>query len=228
MASRKHGLWICLILLCCIPLYGIDRDRKLEQLYHTAWTFKDGVPSDVHALAQTTDGYLWLGTASGLFRFDGLQFQRYQPPPNQNFVQRNVYALFATPDGGLWVGYWFGGVSLIKDGKVINYGERGGVPSRAVLAFARDRRGTIWIAAGRGGLARLEGTHWKKIGADWGFTESANTVFVDRQGTVWVGTTSQVEYLSEGATRFQMAADKPENCDEVFRSARRNPLDGRN
>jgi PAS domain S-box-containing protein len=111
------------------------------------------------------------------------------------------------PDGGLWVGYWFGGVSLIKDGKVSNYGEREGLPSRAVLAFARDRRGTIWIAAGRDGLARLEGTHWKKIGADWGFTESANTVFVDRSGTVWVGTTSQVEYLTEGATRFQMAAD---------------------
>jgi ligand-binding sensor domain-containing protein len=85
-ASRKHSLWIFLILLRCIPLQGIDRDRKLDELYHTAWTFKDGAPSQVHALAQTTDGYLWLGTASGLFRFDGLQFQRYQPPSNQNFV----------------------------------------------------------------------------------------------------------------------------------------------
>jgi len=141
------------------------------------------------------------------FVFDGLRFQRYQPPSDQNFVQRNVFSLFTTPDGGLWVGYWFGGVSLIKDGKVTNYGEQEGLPSHAALAFARDRRGTIWIATGREGLARLEGTHWKKIGADWGLTETVNTVFVDHNGTVWVGTPSRVLYLTETATHFQVAAE---------------------
>jgi hypothetical protein len=40
-----------LILLLNLPLYGIDRDRRLDQLYHTAWTFKEGAPGEVHALA---------------------------------------------------------------------------------------------------------------------------------------------------------------------------------
>jgi signal transduction histidine kinase/ligand-binding sensor domain-containing protein len=206
IASQKVSLWIILLSLYSIPLHGIDRDRKLDQLYHQAWTFKDGAPTEVHALAQTTDGYLWLGSASGLFRFDGLRFEQFQLPSGETSRVRNVSSLFATPDGGLWVGYWFGGVSLIKDEKVINYGKRDGLPSDTVLSFARDRHGRIWIATGRDGLARLEGTGWRKIGAEWGLTEAANTVFVDRKGTVWVGTPTRVLYLTENATHFQTAA----------------------
>src|SRR5215469_3371249 len=75
VASHKRSLWILLIVLGCIHLHGIDRDQKLADLYHTAWTFKDGAPAEIHALAQTTDGFLWLGAATGLFRFDGIRFQ---------------------------------------------------------------------------------------------------------------------------------------------------------
>ena len=167
---RSFGFWLCSwLLFLCVPLYGIDRDRSLDQLDHTGWTYIEGSPGEVNALAQTTDGYLWLGTATGLFRFDGVRFQPYKPQSGQAFPQRNVVSLFAVPDGGLWVGYWYGGVSFIKDGTVTNYGKEEGLPSRPVLAFARDRQGAIWIAAGKDGLARLEGSRWRKIGADWGF-----------------------------------------------------------
>ena len=188
-----------------MPLYGIDRDRSLDQLDHTGWTYIEGAPGEVNALAQTTDGYLWLGTATGLFRFDGVRFQSYKPQSGQAFPQRNVVSLFAVPDGGLWVGYWYGGVSFIKDGTVTNYGKAEGLPSRAVLAFARDRQGAIWIAAGKDGLARLEGSRWRKIGADWGFRAAAHAVFVDHAGTLWVGTPTTVSYLAEGGHHFQIA-----------------------
>jgi PAS domain S-box-containing protein len=103
------------------------------------------------------------------------------------------------------VGYGYGGVSLIKDGAVTDYGKPEGLPSDAVLAFARDRKGAIWIAAGKDGLARLEGSRWRKIGTDRGFAGAANTVFVDHAGTVWVGTPSSVVYLVEGGQQFQIA-----------------------
>jgi signal transduction histidine kinase/ligand-binding sensor domain-containing protein len=206
IASHRRSLLILLILTCCSHLHGIDRDHRLADLYHTAWTFKDGAPAEIHALAQTTDGFLWLGTATGLFRFDGIRFEAYKPQSGQAFPQRNVVSLFAVPDGGLWVGYWYGGVSFIKNGTVTDYGEPEGLPSHAVLAFAGDRQGAIWIAAGNDGLARLEGSRWRKIGTDWGFAGPANTVFVDHAGTVWVGTPTSVAYLMEGSTKFQIAA----------------------
>jgi signal transduction histidine kinase/streptogramin lyase len=205
--QRRFDLWLwSWLVFLCVPLYGIDRDRTLNQLYHTGWTHIEGAPGQVNALAQTTDGYLWLGTANGLFRFDGIQFQPYKPQSGQAFPQRNVFSLFAVPDGGLWVGYRYGGVSFIKNGAVTDYGKAEGLPSRAVLAFARDRQGTIWIAAGKDGLARLKGSRWRKIGADWGFTDQAYTVFVDHAGTVWVGTPTSVAYLLEGGHQFQIAA----------------------
>jgi len=206
VASHKRSVWILLILLCSIQLHGIDRDQKLADLHHTAWTFKDGAPSEIYALAQTTDGFLWLGTATGLFRFDGIRFEPYKPQSGQAFPQRSVTSLLDLPDGGLWVGYSYGGVSFIKNGTVTDYGNSEGLPSDTVLAFARDRQGAIWIAAGDDGLARLQGSRWTKIGTNWGFAGRADTVFVDHAGTVWVGTPTSVAYLAEGGHQFQIAA----------------------
>ena len=104
------------------------------------------------------------------------------------------------------MGYRYGGVSFIKSGRMTDYGKPEGLPSNAVLAFARDRQGAIWIAAGKDGLARLEGSRWRKIGTDRGFSGPANTVFVDHAGTVWVGTPTNVAYLVEGGNHFQIAA----------------------
>ena len=206
-SRNKLRSWLCLLIpLFCIPLYGIDRDRSLDQLYHTGWTYAEGAPGEVNALAQTTDGYLWLGTATGLFRSDGIRFEPYKPQSGEAFPQRSVISLFAVPDGGLWVGYRYGGVSFIKNGTVTDYGTEEGLPSRAVLAFARDLEGRIWIAAGKGGLARLGDSRWTKIGTDWGFAGAADTVFVDHAGTIWVGTPTGVAFLLKGGHQFQIAA----------------------
>ena len=205
--QRRVGFWLCTWLLCfCVPAYGIDRERKLSELHHTSWTYADGAPGEVYALAQTTDGYLWLGTATGLFRFDGVRFQPYTPHSGQAFPQRYVYSLLAVPDGGLWVGYRFGGVSFIIDGTATDYGTPEGLPSGAVRALARDRRGAIWLAAGQDGLARLEGSRWSRVGSDWGFEGPAHSLFVDRAGTLWVGTPTSVASLVEGGRQFQIAA----------------------
>lgn len=194
------------LLFFCVPLYGIDRDRSLVQLDHTRWTHMEGAPGEVRALAQTTDGYLWLGTATGLFRFDGIRFDPYKPQSGQSFPQRSVAALFAVPNGGLWVSYWYGGASFIKDGTVTEHGKEEGLPSHQVFAFALDQKGAVWIAAGKDGLARLEGSRWRKVGPELGFGGPANTVFVDHTGTLWVGTPTSVVYLREGESQFQVAA----------------------
>ena len=206
VAAKVLAGTLCLFL--CRPAFSLDRDRSLDELYHSSWTYTDGAPGEVNALAQTTDGYLWLGTATGLFRFDGIRFQPYKPQSGQAFTQRSVASLFALPDGGLWVGYWYGGVSFVKDGAVTDYGKQEGLPSHAVLAFALDRRGAVWTAAGQDGLARLDGSRWRKIGKDWGFAGEADTVYVDHGGTVWVGTPTTVEYLAEGSHHFQIAAQR--------------------
>jgi signal transduction histidine kinase/ligand-binding sensor domain-containing protein len=193
-------------MLCgCASLFGIDRDRRIDQLYHTKWTFEDGAPSEIFAMAQSADGYLWLGSTSGLVRFDGILFKNYEPESGSALPSRNVSSLLATADGGLWIGFGAGGVSFLKDGKAQNYGEQDGLPPGTVRALVRDKQGTIWAAA-LGGLARLEGSRWKTIGTEWNISGMATAALVDRKGTLWIGTNQTVFFLPEGQTKFQKAA----------------------
>ena len=138
------------------------------QLQHTGWTAREGAPGSINSLAQTTDGYLWLGTSSGLFRFDGVHFDRYKLPSGEKLNSDDIFSLMATSDGGLWIGFHYGNVAFMKDGRIISYGESEGLPSGTVTRFIVDREGAVWAAVG-GGIARLEGTRWQRIGEDWAY-----------------------------------------------------------
>ena len=98
---------------------ALDPDRSLKELHHTAWRAREGAPSQISALAQTRDGYLWIGSALGLFRFDGIEFERYVPPAGTALPSHNIYALRATPDGGLWIAFRPSGIGFLKDGRLL-------------------------------------------------------------------------------------------------------------
>jgi hypothetical protein len=88
-------LQICLFLaLACSCAAAFDSDRTIAQFAHTVWGPKDGAPSAITALAQTPDGYLWVGGPDGLYRFDGVVFERYQPQSGDPFPARTVSSLF--------------------------------------------------------------------------------------------------------------------------------------
>src|SRR5712691_10390817 len=74
----RPKLWL-LVFACASPLSALDPHQSIRELYHTVWTARDGLTGEVHALAQTADGFLWAGTRDGLFRFDGVSFERYRP-----------------------------------------------------------------------------------------------------------------------------------------------------
>jgi signal transduction histidine kinase/ligand-binding sensor domain-containing protein len=204
LGSPWQSARICLFTaLLCNAAFGLDHDRSITQFQHTVWTTKDGAPSLILSISQTADGYLWLGSLSGLVRFDGVRFEQYQPRFGGNFPSNEVASLFAQPDGRLWVGFIRGGVSLLIKDHVTNYGEREGLPPGRVAAFAQDQTGTVWAAVHGGGLARLENGHWKVTGADWNFPgKTAQTAFVDRQGTLWVATEDTVVFLPRGEKSF--------------------------
>jgi signal transduction histidine kinase len=171
-------------------------------MYHTSWNEKQGVSGPVTALAQTTDGYLWIGTTDGLLRFDGISFEHFRPEGGP-LVATSVSTLMAVPDGGLWVGFSRGGASFIKNGLVRNYSDSDGFPVSGVRSLARDRSGTIWAAV-VGGFARLEGQRWVRIRGDWNYpAKSAWDLLVDREGTLWVATGSQILFLPNGKKQFR-------------------------
>jgi ligand-binding sensor domain-containing protein len=72
-------------------------EPSLAQLAHRTWTSRDGVPNSVWQIAQTRDGFLWLAGATGLARFDGVRFERYEPPPGQALPATSVNVLLQPP-----------------------------------------------------------------------------------------------------------------------------------
>ncbi|MGO9337295.1 MAG: histidine kinase [Terracidiphilus sp.] len=187
-----------------------------QRIIHESWTFKDGAPEAVSALAQTTDGYLWLGGESGLFRFDGVHFELFRSPFGDQLLSTRVTALFAPDTGGLWVGYNFGGFSFLKNGKITNFTESP-LPTGTVNGFAQDRHGLVWAATNtrQGGLWRFDGSSWQHIGAEWNApTTLVAQVGFDREGILWALTENrslefgrQLFYLLPGSAKFQKAAD---------------------
>ncbi len=203
-----RGTCVCLLIaFSCSSSAALDHDRAVAQLAHRVWTAKEGAPSGPNALAQTKDGFLWAGTARGLYRFDGTHFELYQPPSGAEFPARDIRSLFASPDGKLWIGFRNAGASVLQDGRNTNYGAPDGLPGGSVNGFAQDREGTIWVAASKG-LARLEGGRWKEIGKDWNYPgKSAQALFVDHKGTLWVATEESLVFLPQGSRKFELTGD---------------------
>jgi len=200
--SLRACLTCAICVLVCVSGSAQDWERTIAQFQHTAWGPKEGAPDQILALEQTEDGYLWMGTENGLYRFDGVTFELYEPRSGGPMPNGLAFRLWSNGRGELWIGAR-SIVSTLKDGSLRTYTTEDGVPEGLVLGFAEDPRGTMWVAS-LGGLARLEGNRWKKVGEDWNFPgHTAQTVFLDREGTLWVATENTLVFLPSGSKAFQ-------------------------
>ena len=201
LRSRIAGLGLFLGLL---PLaFGLDPERALPELEHSHWTLADGAPGQIGAIAQTADGYLWLGSGATLYRFDGVRFVRYEYP--SGYWHGAISALMGDAKGHLWVGSALGGIALIRGDRLQRFGTADGLPGGVVYGFASDSVGGIWAATGEG-LARWDGSRWQS-GAVFGLTAAnVRAIFVARDDTVWASADGKVFRLAQNSKRFEEIA----------------------
>jgi signal transduction histidine kinase/ligand-binding sensor domain-containing protein len=174
--------------------------RSIDQYNLRAWHLVDGAPPDIWALAQARDGFLYLGTGAGLYRFDGISFEPVVPGIGR-FPSRNITALLADPDGSLWIGHFDGHVSHLRGGRVANFD----APNATVEQFARGPDGAIWAAMSgvEGGLFRIGAAGIARVGAERGMPAGrAASVVAGRDGAIWVATEADIRVLRPGASRF--------------------------
>src|SRR5215467_283777 len=95
------------VAFCCVRVQesaAYSAPKSLGQYSRTAWNQQDGLPQDtITAIAQTADGYLWLGTNEGLARFDGYEFTLFNDVRG-DLPSNSITTLTVAPDGSLWIG----------------------------------------------------------------------------------------------------------------------------
>ena len=106
--ARVRVRALLLALVCATTPAAVTADPAgsgLDDYDVTTWSEKDGLPpASIRALEQGADGELWLGTETGLVRFDGQRFIPFERSPNGHPPSGSVSALLSTRDGSLWVG----------------------------------------------------------------------------------------------------------------------------
>ncbi|MGV3511559.1 MAG: ligand-binding sensor domain-containing protein [Novosphingobium sp.] len=184
---------------------GPDPQDALHGLKLRHWSIEEGAPSRINAFAQTPDGFLWIGGVDGLFRFDGLSFERIGPRPSS--PNRIVVArLLAARDGTLWIGLARKkGMLVWRDGRLED--SRMPNPSREVNDIAQGPDGAIWVS--RGGRAERSLAHYRN--GRWTELDTAsglplepvwNPLFA-QDGTLWITTENGVYRKRPGASRFE-------------------------
>jgi len=175
--------------------------------HHTQWTAAQGAPPAIRTMAQTRDGWLWLGTADGLYRFDGLRFERYVLPAQPGRSHERIQVLRAAPNGDLVIAYAAEGMSVLHpDGRVEDLPEQPS-PYEAIGALAVDTDGSLWTVSGR--VAHFAGGRWHVVaaGPEWE-TAHQEALLGDGAGNLWAFNEPGAWRLDRAAGRFVRVSDK--------------------
>lgn len=187
-SSAAHALRVLLLLLSliltCLPAArALNPDRPPDHYIVKSWGVGEGLPQNsVTAIAQTGDGYIWLGTYSGLVRFDGVTFTVFDKWNSPGIVNDRITALHESADGTLWVGTYGGGLTsltggslkrdLTKPSRWRTYTSREGLSNDYITCIASDGEGALWVGT-ENGLNRIAGeevksyTAWHGLGGSF-------------------------------------------------------------
>ncbi|QYE33291.1 hypothetical protein KZX46_00295 (plasmid) [Polymorphobacter sp. PAMC 29334] len=201
---------LIMVWLIAQPAGSVDAQQPatalgIKQYTHKRWTVEDGVPNPIYSMVQSADGYLWLGTREGVFRFDGVRFEQIPPDP-QTGSRTAAQKLLASHDGSIWVAYREGGVSVYRNGALHDMGLKRWPSPQSVVAMAEGKDGSIWIAAFQDSraLARYYNGKWEMFGAEQGLpADPPLSLVAARNGTLWLTTELSVMVRRPRALRFE-------------------------
>jgi signal transduction histidine kinase/CheY-like chemotaxis protein/ligand-binding sensor domain-containing protein len=173
---------------------ALDPAKSINQYGHDVWLRANGMPSNSVAVClQSRDGYIWLGTPGGLFRFDGVSFQGVGTDAATGGNLEAVSTLCESRDKGLWIGTPFSGLRRFTDGKVYQYAEADGIRSRQIRVLLESRNGHLWVGTSYG-LYRFVHDRFETVAIDETYLTG---IAEDPQGRIWVGTHQGVRVFDD-------------------------------
>jgi len=191
-------------LLVPRPALADGSPRRLAHYTHQSWTEATGAPAPVLDMAQGPDGFLWLATGEGLFRFDGINFDRIVP---QGDAAEDDYptAVFVARDRDVWTAFKSSRRFAVYRAGVLRVLDAPPAPAW-VMTIAEGPDGAIWALTARfeAEVLRFQNGRWDRFAAERGLPRANGlSMVLARDGAVWVSSSNTVSRLPPGATSFQ-------------------------
>jgi signal transduction histidine kinase/ligand-binding sensor domain-containing protein len=189
------------------PVQALDPARLVAQYHHTGWTYADGIPPNIFAIAQTPDGFLWLGSSGGLSRFDGVHAEAFG---REQLGRAAVASLATSVEGNLWIGTFTGTLARVTGERIETFRLPASIRGAPVLYLAPDRGGAVWVGT-HNEVLRFDGRRWRQVAGAW----ARGSTYADpggvwglalgRDGTLWAKNVLASYYLRRGASGFEAA-----------------------
>jgi ligand-binding sensor domain-containing protein/signal transduction histidine kinase len=218
------------IASACLPLllagFALGSERApaadLPKYVSRVWRTQDGLPeSRIRAIAQTPDGYLWIGTPGGLARFDGVRFVVYSRFNTPSMNDENIRSLAVARDGSLWIATDGGGLLHYQNGIFRSFGPKDGLANEFVGGVLEDRTGDIWAATNRG-LYRRHALQFERVDAGLHLSNIAFFGLCEpRDGSILTGGPAGLFRVAGGAmSRYGPIRDGEEQVYSITETSR--------
>ncbi|NGZ85910.1 sensor histidine kinase [Duganella aceris] len=189
------------VILVAQHASALNPKIRLQDLNHVSWSEKDGVPGDIQSMAQSRDGWLWLGTSDGLYRFDGVRFEK-RPMPRDR-----IFNLHALDNGDLLVSYDLEGLTILHpDGKTEELIDTKATTMGPIASMARDKDGVIWAVCVTG-LYRYRDGKWETMSSGPEWAGRSFSVLIDQYGRVWASNEKFVYMYDRASKKLQRLPD---------------------
>ena len=141
-------LYFVILLNIASAQSGLKKDYSIR-----SWTTDNGLPvNSIQAIAQTPEGFIWLGTEEGLVRFDGNSFFTFDPSNHRSFVDKDVHSLYVFPDSSLVIGFYHGDILSYKKLSFMRLFDREIDWIKCILSLAYDPGKGLWFGTDGLGL----------------------------------------------------------------------------
>lgn len=198
----RRATFAVLFLLSILRSTGAGNDW-----FARPWRSDEGLPdNNVSGIAQTADGFLWIGTVGGLVRFDGARFDEFSPLNVEGIPSRGIRTLLLDKTGQLWLSMDRGIVVCAQPTSAQVFTTKDGLPNSQALVFAEDADGALWMGYGtRRTVAYIKNGHVTTLGAAEGVPSGPSWIAADSKGEVWLAKGGHLSVFRAG--KFQQLQD---------------------
>jgi signal transduction histidine kinase len=188
IAATRAALSALFVLMAhATTVFALDPTLDISQYAHASWKIQDGfTKGPIRSIAQTPDGYLWLGTEFGLFRFDGVRNVPW-PATNQPLPSNMIFSLLVARDGTLWIGT-DKGLASWNGGRLTQFPRFAG---KWVFSLLQDREGVVWVGTVStptgGELCAIQPGRVECYGEDGALGQGVFDLYEDKKGDLGPG-----------------------------------------